>query len=1439
MSFKLITWEQFVTTNLDSRGIRYKFEDLCRQLFANEYLSSNKKYRNIHSNPNNPGLESEPIYDEVNDRMVGYQVKFFEVDTDYDQILHSAEKIVEYYDEKVNHVVLYCNKQISVTAKNYENAKRILDEHHISLELITGDTILDQVRKYPYLASYYFGSHSITYEWLKKYNENMFDEMGERFNSEFNVDTYCSNQLSLFTLNDKAIKYINDKKENLLAEIDLLYQKYTPYHSYFSYLDVLKNKINEVENIDYEHIEDSFDWEKNLKAAVKAEIEQLASEKARLEENQLKFKELAFGDNELSDKEKEDVKNKYFDIRHEIDKINKLMCLPSMLEISDAEQKMIKGKILAVKGDAGMGKSQLLAYEVNYLNRNNRSALLLLAGLYFSDDPIQKQVMNNCMLDFSFDDFIDILEVIGEVQGKVVPIFIDALNETWNNDLWKTFLPLVISKIENCKYVKLAFSYRTEYEQQLMNKNLTERIKNGSICSIYQIGFEQNTVEAINKFFDYYGIPFTPSEYLEYRMVNPLFLTLYCRTYKGDEVDLPTLYERLLDNANTNIHKSMKDYLRGCGYIGTENLLTPFIDELSCWLADKGLKSISKAELISFTFWQNYGIKAPPFINQIIREQILHSYIFEGKEILYFAYDQMNDYFIAKAIVQQANSIDEIREKIIDDILQIKDGEINNFGNRDLFINISILCRNKFGEECIDLIDQINDSYEKDEFVSCYIKSFQWRNKDTIDIRSFINYIMTHKLHLEDLWKVLIGNSVKIEHPLNADFLHSLLMKYALNKRDYLWTTYINYIFSNDANRVTQLINMYNKGQSIEFNSKKQTELLLILFGWLLTASDRLLRDYTSKAMIEIMKYDFDLCEIILRKFENVNDPYVLQRLYGIVFGACCKRIDSQIDVLESLSKYIYKRIFDQEYVYPDILLRDYARLVIERFLWEKPEYHGVIDRKKIIPPYKSENIPVINEDYTDVRFNGGLHRIWMSMRFESMGMYGDFGRYVFQSALHNFNVDHKQIFNYAMSFIINDLGYADELFDDFDCHMRMQVYNRYTTAKLERIGKKYQWIAMYNILARVTDYYKMNERYGINGDTEISYNGAWAPYVRDFDPTLNSNFMVCNDAPTFNQPDDFIAAVKLENTAKVVGDSVAKKLWLEEEGVFFSDFKNTFILKDSQGIKWVTLTRYLDTGYISSSGTDKLLIWSWVYAYFVTQEQEAELFKNLDLKEHDLCSYNQEYTIYNREYPWSPACKQLRESAWIDVSIKTGDKETVTETVEIPEFSFDDAFLEKLSEESDSKGPFKVVLKKETKTFERDIEKSIGKILHASSDLMWEEAFDASKPEAISWRVPCAEFVEFFNLKQLKSDSFYYDIDGNLAAFDTRFTQDIDSIVVRKDLLDVFLEKNGMKLVWILNAGKEIHNKDLIISQDSYWKAILAYDNDDIKGDIVRVANE
>ena len=179
--------------------------------------------------------------------------------------------------------------------------------------------------------------------------------------------------------------------------------------------------------------------------------------------------------------------------------------------------------------------------------------------------------------------------------------------------------------------------------------------------------------------------------------------------------------------------------------------------------------------------------------------------------------------------------------------------------------------------------------------------------------------------------------------------------------------------------------------------------------------------------------------------------------------------------------------------------------------MWEYKDYNGIINKERIIPPYKSFPIPEIREDYTNFDSKErGLSNILWSMQFNLKGFYGDFGRYVFQSALNCFDVNEENIFNCAVDYIINHLNYKEDWFSAYDYRLNMNNVARDNTIKIERIGKKYQWIAMHNILARITDYSKMlKEPYTCNLK-ERYYEGPWEPFVRDFDPTINEN--ICNN---------------------------------------------------------------------------------------------------------------------------------------------------------------------------------------------------------------------------------------------------------------------------------------------------------------------------------------
>ena len=1436
-----INWDCFRTYNQDSRGVRYKFEDLCRQLFANENISGNKQFKYLHSNPNNYGLEAEPIFEESRKLWIGFQAKFFDNTVGYSQIKASADKIVEYYTGKagkVDLVYLYCNKPITSTTNTFVETVNLLKKHNIELQLITDTAILDMViTKYPYLGLYYFGNHTIRQEWFIRHTGHMYDELGERYNREFNVDTVYMDELSLFVHDKQAAEYINAKKTNLLEKIDRLYWRYDHERAYLS---ALREVIESLSNVNIETLYSAIDWEKNIKQLMQTDLDRFANTIEQLKEQQKAV--YAIYNSAGNKEEKRKALEKAHDLSRQIDDFTLLLNLPDTVLITEREQNLLHGQVLVISGKAGTGKTQLLANKTKILLDENRMALLLVAGIYFTSDPIHEQIIKNLRLDFSFEELIDVLESIGERDNCIVPVFIDAINETWNNRLWKTGLPLIIEKNKKAPMVRLVVSYRPEYEKQV----LPDVVRNGNkdIVRMYHRGFEENRIEVIRKFLNYYNIPFSPLEFFGYEMSNPLFLSLYCKTYNGEEVSLPNLYERLIEKASTNIYTANEENYRRLGYTANDDLLRPLIGQIAEYLVTHNERSISKSDLTKLNYWTEYGLTPAPYIRSLIKENILHDFAYEDVEKYYFAYDQMNDYYCAKAIMDMYSNKEGVRKYLYEKVLRIEENKLGSLWNVDLFVNTCVLYAEKYKEECIDIIDSLTEDEDRKEVFSRYVKSFEWRNSKGITGEAFIELLRKYPCGPEDLWPMLIGNSVKVSHPFNADFLHEFLSRYEMNRRDHLWTVYINKLTWDESDRIVQLIQLYDQGEKLEAKNEKQIELLLTLFAWILTSTNRWLRDNTSKAMIKILKEHFCLCKPLLEKYKDVNDPYVIQRLYGVVFGACCKRLTGS---LKELAGYTYETIFNQDKVYPDILLRDYARLIIEKFLAEEPGNEGIINREKIVPPYDSDPIPEIDDKkYGDKDYKGAILRLVLSMRIEKMGGYGDFGRYIFQRAFSYFDVDMYKMFNYAVYHIINNLGYTEELFGDYDSHLRW--YDSDLTIKTERIGKKYQWIAFYEMLARVSDHCKMIDRWGCPSNGEIKFEGAWDPYVRDFDPTLNTNFMKDVDAPIFSVLDKHKARGIEENKSSDISTAELSKVWLEHKGVFFQDLKKTIILTDDNGQQWLSLSKYCDTGR-KNLDLEKLCVWSWLYAYFMTPDQADEFLncaeKGLTVISNDIASHHETYTIFNREYPWAPSCKEFDEYAWVNAHLKTGEKETV----QVSDYSSFAAFLQRyrgmteddenvsydvelMGEDGDDIFPVSEIKYKE-ETIQREIEKEVGKILHATTELLWEEEYDASKVEAISRNVPCGKLIETMNLRQMDADGFFYDIEGKLAAFDTTITQNINSVVVRKDILDSFLDQTGLKLVWLVDAEKEIHARDFSTISWSDWEAVFVYEGDHIVGDI------
>ena len=81
------------------------------------------------------------------------------------------------------------------------------------------------------------------------------------------------------------------------------------------------------------------------------------------------------------------------------------------------------------------------------------------------------------------------------------------------------------------------------------------------------------------------------------------------------------------------------------------------------------------------------------------------------------------------------------------------------------------------------------------------------------------------------------------------------------------------------------------------------------------------------------------------------------------------------------------------------------------------------------------------------------------------------------------------------------EIGWTEELFSQFDGSYPVRNGMGRGSQEIERVGKKYQWLAFHELLARLADNVHWVDR--DNDPENKSYDGPWQIHQRDIDPTL------------------------------------------------------------------------------------------------------------------------------------------------------------------------------------------------------------------------------------------------------------------------------------------------------------------------------------------------
>ena len=97
---------------------------------------------------------------------------------------------------------------------------------------------------------------------------------------------------------------------------------------------------------------------------------------------------------------------------------------------------------------------------------------------------------------------------------------------------------------------------------------------------------------------------------------------------------------------------------------------------------------------------------------------------------------------------------------------------------------------------------------------------------------------------------------------------------------------------------------------------------------WFLAASNRELRDRATKALVALLWKRLPLLVELLSHFDSVDDPYIAERLYPVAYGCALSTEDAA--GLETLAGTVFDKVFAEGKPPVHIMLRDYARGVVE-----------------------------------------------------------------------------------------------------------------------------------------------------------------------------------------------------------------------------------------------------------------------------------------------------------------------------------------------------------------------------------------------------------------------------------------------------------------------------------------------------------------------------
>lgn len=410
---------------------------------------------------------------------------------------------------------------------------------------------------------------------------------------------------------------------------------------------------------------------------------------------------------------------------------------------------------------------------------------------------------------------------------------------------------------------------------------------------------------------------------------------------------------------------------------------------------------------------------------------------------------------------------------------------------------LAVIAPEKLQVELIDLFKD-DEGHVDHHVIDAFVESLVLRapHHTTDRTARIVEQLIDFDEWRSAVWEKLVRVACVPGHSVNAEWTHRLLSARPLPERDATWSEWlIGKGGSGSENGVAVLLDWAWHPRITTRDTAPLPEdvahLATLVLGWMLTTPDRRVRDRATKALVSMGERGPEGFAAGVRKFRGCDDPYVVERVAASICAVALRSPDPAVVV--QVADGAVELVADG---WPENLLtRDYLRRtsgVAREHGWTGPHW---------LPPYGAKWPTTALSAKTIEGMTKAPDYMYSSIWGSLDGMLGDFGHYVLGSALEHFDhPDHKKLHGLAKRAIftrVMDLGWTPERFGHLE-RARRGGHD----GPVERYGKKYQWIALYEVLGRIADNHKLRERWS-DKTQPFAYEFAEQLVYRDIDPTV------------------------------------------------------------------------------------------------------------------------------------------------------------------------------------------------------------------------------------------------------------------------------------------------------------------------------------------------